>query len=575
MRPIPKHRHLVAVMIFAAVAAGQGYMASLDDRLSDSQVNIASAAGKRHDPSSFAHDPVFGESKLWLFHTPAIHGLLELMLVPTQYQDLRLGFRALAGVVTMLYLCGMYALLFAQCRSWSVSAFVSVLSCRVIEALGGGVWGVGSLESITPQGMCTAVFPLIVMAFARYSRPPGGDRSRSAQWRLLLVFAVVGVMGNFHLATAMNATIVLLIAYMGRQRFSPRCWPTALGCGIAALLGALPYAGYYFGIRAMMGPSDPAALSELVRDGTLAEAFRIGELMVLYPDLLKSALDWKMLAAAMVLIVPAVAVLGRVERFRTPNVGLWVWLVVGSLAVALGLHGLSQAVGRWLDRGPPVIDFLRASSLLLLPLYVLLAQAITNVFRLLRSHRGRGLARWACAAVLVAWILPSDNVRVARHAAAALVTSFIDEADRPTYVLRHAEQRAERRKLAAIGRWAAEREGAVFLTDRGEFRVLARQSILVGPNDARYLYYLAPSRLGKWLERFRAQQQLLHPSAATADAAAIKHFVDELIEAEPDMADVAEWYVILGSTVAPEEPGPLTAVQDEAWGGHYRLYSIR
>ena len=244
MRPVPRSRHLLAVMVFAAVAAASAYLASMDHRLSSAQVNIATAAVKRHDPAAFPHDLVFGEGKLWLFHTPAFQSLLELVLVPTGYHNLHLPFRVMAGVVTVLYLCGMYALLFAQCRSWSISAFVAVLS--------GGDGGVGSLESMTPAGLCTAVYPLIVLGVARYSRPARGE-PLTGQWRLLLVFAVVGFTGNLHLPTAMNMTLILLIAYMARQSFSPRCLPIAIGCGLASLVAAQPLAGYYFGHRAMHG----------------------------------------------------------------------------------------------------------------------------------------------------------------------------------------------------------------------------------------------------------------------------------------------------------------------------------
>ena len=567
MRPIPQSRHPLAVLIFAAVAAAAGYFAFMDDRLSSSQVNIASAAVKRHDPACFRHDAVFGERELWRFHTPAFQSLLELVLVPTSYQDLRLPFRALAGIFTMIYLCGMYALLYSQCRSWSVSAFVAVLSSRVIETLGGAHWGIGSLESITPPGLCLATVPLIVLAFVRYSQPEPGQSS-SAQWRLLLVFAVVGLMGNFHLVTAMNVTIVLLIAYVARQRLSPRCLPIAIACGLCALLAAMPYAWYYFGLRAAMSrwDSDPTA-------ATVLDALRIGRLAVLYPDMLKALLDWRMLAGALVLVVPATAVLAHVERFRTQNLSLWVYLAAGSLFTALGLHGASQLIGRALDTAPPVIDFLQASSLLMLPLYVLLAQAVTNVFRLLRAHRK--FIRWACAALLAAWMVPSDNLRVARHAVADVATAFMDEADKPAYVLRHREQQDRRTELEAIGHWALRRGRSMYVTDRGEFRVLAHRPIVAGPNDARYFYYLAPGRLPQWVTRFRKQQQLLYPPAGRAEPDALVQFVADLIKEQPDMAEVGEWYVILRAKVAPAKPGAMKVVEGESWGRHYRLYRIR
>ncbi len=554
-------------MILTAASALAGYLALYDANLSNSQVNIAAAAIKRHDPSAFAHDPVFGESKLWLFHTPAYQSMLELVLIPTDYQDLLLPFRVAAGVQTLLFLCGMYALLFWQTRSWSVSAFTAVLSARMIETFGGAFWGVGPLACVTPAGMCLAIWPLVILAFARYSRPEP-KTSPLSQWRVILVFVAVGLLGNFHLVTAMNMTLVLLIAYVIRHKLSPRCLPVALAAGAAAMFGALPYAAYYFGLRARMAFHHASPPAE-----TIFEALRIGDLAVFYPELLKSMLDWPVLAGVLVLGLPAIAVLVKIERYITQNSRLWIGLIIGSVIVAMGLHGLSQKVGDWLGAAPPVIDFVQAANLLMLPLYALLGQAITNLFRLLRGHRAA--LRWVLVALLGAWMIPSDNLRVARWELADLGASLLSEADKPEYVLRHDERRNRRRELRAVADWAAQRPGSMYITDRGEFRVLARRPVVAGPNDPRYLYYLAPWRLEQWLDRYRRQEELLHPSAGTADAGAVTGFVTDLIDQEPGLAGVSEWYLLLRTSSAPAEPGAVQPVEAGGWGKFYMLYRIR
>jgi len=567
MRPVPRSRHLLAVLILAAASAVSGYFVSLDDRLSTAQANIASAAVKRHDPQRYTHDPIFGDELLWRFHTPAVQGILELFLVPTDYQDLRLPFRAMAGVMTMVFLCGMYALLWAQCRSWSVAVFTAILSTRVIEALGGSYWGIGSMASIAPPGICQALLPLVVLAFLRYSRPAGGDLL-ATQWRVLLVFGFVGLLGNFHLVTAMNATIILLVAYVARQRFRPRCLPVAIGCALAALVAALPYAWYYVGLRAAAsgpaGEADPAVVYE---------AFRIGQLVTLYPELLTELLDWRLLAGGLVLVTPAVTLVLRIDRFRTQNLRVWVWMVLGGVLTAFVLHGVSQAAGKLLNVPPPVTDFVQAAGLVMLPLYVMLAQSIVNLFRLLHGHRR--LLRWAGAVLLAAWMVPADNLRVPRYAVVDLATRFMDEADKPSSVIRHHDKAARRAELAAIGQWALGRAGSVYLTDRGEFRALARRPIVLAPSDARYLHHLAPGRLGDWMKLFRRQQALLHPPAGRADGKAIAQFVTELVEADPKKLDLAEWYVILPAGAAPERPAPLKPVEGGRWGRHYCLFRIR
>jgi len=589
MRPIPQNRHLLAAAILVAAAALSGYLAMADHEVSPTQVHIASAALKRHDPSQFAHDPIFGQAQsrttrpaaptggprpgatrppeLWLFHTPAYQSMLELVLVPTGYRDLLLGFRVGTAVQTLLLLAGMYALLFWQTRSWSISAFTAVLAARIIDMPGGGFWGSGSLASATPAGLCLAAWPLVVLAFARYSRCEHGASPR-AQWRVILVFVVVGLMGNFHLVTAMNMTLVLLIAYVIRQRLSPRCWPIALAAAAGALLAAMPYAWYYFSLRTQMSAGHLAPEPGLVKD-----AIRAGGLTVLYPALLQSLLDWRVLAGVIVLGIPSVAVLVRVERYITQNVRLWIGLIVGSVLVSMGLHGLIQFVAKHTHTAPLVIDFVQAANLLMLPLYVLLGQAITNLFRIFRGHRA--VLRWVLTVLLGLWMIPADNLRVARWRLAETATSFLSEEHKPDYVLRHRESDAKRQELLAVADYASARSGAVFITDRDEFRMLARSAVAVGPYDVRYLYYLAPWRLGEWLDFYEKQHALLDPSAGTADGKAVVAFVEELSASRPGFANAGEWYVLLKRTAAPAEPGSLQPINSPHWGKHYRLYRVR
>jgi len=560
-------------MIFTAVASAGGYLAARDENFSDTQVNIATAALKRHEPDLFAADPVFGESGLWKFHTPVFQGLLEIVLVPTDYQEPMLPFRAITGVLIMVYLAGMYGLLYRQCRSWSVSAFVAVLSSTVTYALGRAFWGVGSLASISPQTFCMAAVPLVVLAFLRYSglstRRPVPARARGARpWRLLLVFGVVGLLGNLHLVTAMNLTAVLLVVYLGRRRFAPSAWAMAVGCGLSALAGALPYAWYYFRLHWSMTPADVQVSAQIID-----KAFDLGGLAVTYPQIFESLLNWLLLVAA--LAIPAVAVLARVERFRTRDMGVWVWFIAAGVFVSLGLSGISQLVGFIRSRPPAVVDFVRASRLVMLPLYVLFAQALTNLFRLVRTHRG--LLQWACAVLMAAWMIPSDNLRVLRHAALDTVTMFMNESDKPRNVQRHHRRHHERSELAGIAAWARANtdRNAVFLVDRIEFRMLARRAIAASPDDVRYFYYMVPSRLGGWIDRLEGQNRFLHPrTGRSARPQELKAFVAELATL-PEYRSVSRWYIILAADMPMEDTDELEVVSGLGWGSHYRLYRLR
>jgi len=541
------------LLIFLVASAAAGYFATLDDRLSSTQINIASAALKRHQPELFPHDPVFGESGLWRFQTPAVQAPLEMILLPTGYEDPTIGFKAVAGIVAMVYLCGMYALLYRQCRSWSIAAFVAVLSTAITYTLGRSYWGVGSLGSVTPSTLIMAMVPLIVLAYLRYEE----------HWRVLLVFAFVGLCGNIHLVTAANLAIVLLIVYLGRHGLRPSCWPTAIGCVLCAIGAALPYTGYYLHLRY-------AAVPEGAQISTAAiyEAFRLGRLTVLYPDMLKSLLYWLLLVLA--LLIPAGAVLLRVERFRVRDLGVWVWLGAATFVVALLLHGAVQLFGILRGKAPPIIDFAQASSLVMLPLYVLFTQALTNLFRLLRSHRA--VLRWACAAFMAAWMVPADNLRVPRHVAYDWCTRFMEPDRRPLRVQELQTKRSRDAELAEIAQWARRNTniGAVFLIDSAKLRMLSRRSIVACRDDVKYFYYVAPWNLDRWRQRMTRQKAVLRPSAGRASDQAIAGFISEL-KAE-DFQHVTDWYVVLRIKDAPKTPGALRMVVSDRWGRHYRLY---
>ncbi|MFW6066197.1 MAG: DUF6798 domain-containing protein, partial [Planctomycetota bacterium] len=350
--------------------------------------------------------------------------------------------------------------------------------------------------------------------------------------------------------------------------FRPERWLSAAGCGLAALVAAAPYAGYYLSLKRSMTPAD----AEPATGEAVHRALELARPDVLYPQLLVPLLYWLLLAG--VLAVPTIIVLVRAERYRTRDGRLWVWFIAAALAVALGLHGLSQLVGSVRGRVPPVIDFVRASGLVMLPLYVLLAQGLTNLFRLFATQRW--LLRWACAALLILWLGPAENLRVPRHALAEAVTGMLEEEDKPRYVRRRREKQNRQRELAAISRWARQNTppSAVFLTDLLQFRMRSRRAITASRGDLVYVFYLTPHRLGDWTERVLRQHREVHsPPAGQAEPAAVRAYASDL--ANDELMTIAdEWYVIMDANVSPIEPGQLEPVASDDWGSSYRLYRL-
>jgi hypothetical protein len=307
---------------------------------------------------------------------------------------------------------------------------------------------------------------------------------------------------------------------------------------------------------------------------------RISDLAVLYPEMLAQLLQWGIYAA--ILAVPPALVLWRVERFRSRDASVWLWMVAVSLVVGLVLHGISQLIGSLWGSAPPIIDFVQAVSWSMLALYVLFAQAITHLFRIAQK-RHRHALRWAMAAFMAAWMLPSDNLRVVRHAAYHL-PSIVAGVEQPLRVQELADERAAQVELAGVGQWARESTdvNAIFISWNERLRVEARRSLFVCRNDVRYYYYLAPWLLEGWIDRVEDQGAWLSPPVdPDAVAASVDHLAAVgVLPGVPapktnPYIDVSEWYIVLAPSAVPEELGRLQEVVSDSWAGeHWRVFRV-
>ena len=553
MRPIPESRHVLAVAILAALSAAGGFLAWHDDRLSEEQYRAATAAAKRHQAELMTRDIIYGDSGVWRLQSPAFSRIYDEMMALGGHRDQLLPFRMMTGLVMMIYLCGMYALLVRQTLSWSVSVFISILSCTVMFTMGGAFWGVGPLASIQPGAICMALVPLVVLMYLKHLH----------EWPILIVFAAAGLLANVHVETAMNIVIVLLLAYVAQHRFSLRAWIMGGAGFLSAALAASPYLLYFYTLQEQMAPAHAT-----VTAATAAAAVRLADWEVLYPEMLGNLLSWAPLAA--VLVVGGAAALFRIERFRTRDLGFWVRFMISSMMVAFGLQGASQALGMTTNTAPPILGFVKASALVMLPLYVLMAQALTNLFRILPEHRA--LVRWGCAAFMIGWMLPSDNLRVVRYAATDTVTMFMNEASKPRYVQKHHERSQERQEMENIACWARQNTepNAVFIVDHAEFRLYACRAIVTSRDDFPSIYHLAPWRLEEWLQLMIDQRKAM--SASGHEESQMQALLDLLTKRAP-FKDVPQWFTIL--RVDEESAPTLRPVRSDTWGKYYQLYRLR
>ncbi len=558
MRPVPRSRHLPAVAVFVAGAAVLAILATADDRLSDRQVVLSSAALKAAGTAQFGADPLFAQTVTPPSPSPALSGAMAAVLAVTGAEPVTI-FRVLVAPLVLIYLVGMYVLVYRQCLSWSVAMFIAILSVAVVPAMGGAFWGLGTLASMDPSGVCLAITPLVVLAFQ------DSIERKARLWRLPAVFLLIGLAGNFDLSWAVNLAIVLAACCVVCWRFGARGWLLAGAGLVAAAIGAMPGAACLLAARSAEGMTAEATAA-------CSQMLRAGESALLYPQALRSLPGWVPWAGPAAVFV-AVA-LSQLGRFRASNLRLWLVFAAASAVVASAFQAASQLAGAVMGDLPPVTGFVRASGLLMLPLYVLAGQALTSLFRLARGHYG--LLRTACALAAAAWLIPSDSLRVPRHWCYQAAGSLMDADSRPRRLLRLREAADRQRELAAIARWARSETAsdAVFITDSSQFRMLSQRSIVAGEGDGVYICISRPAMAATWQRRLAAQERVLHPAGGQADPAAITAFVGELAADQP-FAAAGAWYVLMPASAAPQAGATLTAQAGEAWGRFYKVYRIR
>ena len=564
MKPRPRPRHLAAVVILATVAAIFGSMAAVDSRVSEGQVHIATAALRSEYHDLYPVDRVYATGGPWRLNSPAFLGLLQLVLVPTGFVAPLLPFRCLVGVLTVVYLSGMYAVLYRQTRSWSISVYVAILSSAMVFTIGRWFWGVGILEAVTPAALVVAAAPLIVLAFLEHQD----------DWRIVLVFLFIGLLGNIHLSAALNLSFVLIVAFLGQRRFNLSAWPTAVACALATAVGAVPYAAYFLTLRSSLTRGEvPDTAAHAVQG-----ALRAADFAVLYPELLNSVLSWALYAA--LLIIPAAAVLVRFERYAVRDKSFWVWVILAGLAISMGLQGLGQALGAVERRVPLVTDFIQASVLVMFAIYVLFAQALVHLFRIVRTHRTA--LRWALAAVAALWLLPSDNARPLRHGFYHVVAALTPSSAEPQRVIELRLRARQEEDLRNIALWARDRTdlSAIFLTEDIAFRMASRRSLLASRADIDAIYHLPAGRVQQWLDDIQDQKLLLQPSSRRPNPAELAAWVDDLSR-RPRLQNATAWYAIFPAAASPAESDrvveirPDRSVQPLHWGEHYRLFVIK
>jgi len=551
-------KHILSVTIFLLIASVSGAIAWSSEDVSDEQILLSTAAMKRHQSGllneDFAFGDLYAQGQLRQIHTPVFLSAMDLVLVPTEFADLALPFRLLTAPMVFIFLCGMYTLLYSQCKSRTASTFIAILSLRIVGVAGIWEWGLGTLESSTPQGLVLAISPWLLYAYVR-------NRHKT---EVVFVFMSIGLCANIAAIPALNLAVVLLFVQLLGNRFRPMAVFTTVASAAACVLGALPYLLFYFALRetvSMRIPLPPASYE------TARIALDVCRQRILYPQLLSSLLSW--LLHLVVLAIPTALLLWRPEPMLRRRIRLWVWISATALVLGLLGQGVSQLVGYGRGSAPLLLDLIQATVWAMPAVYILAAHGVTHLLHLLPKYTG--VLQWLCITFLLLWFLPSDNIQPVRHKLYEWTTRFLKEDDKPMRLQELKERQARADEFAAIATWARQNSdpNSVFVTPERGFRMQSRRSVYASPTDVRMVYLLASGLLEHYADRL-AEQARWTSMAAPTDATL--HEIRTIAQ-HPPYQGTAPWYLILPVRPLSHTPS-IKPIANPNWGRHWRLFQI-
>lgn len=557
MRPVPSPKHMPSIVILIAASLLAGYLAWHDDSITDDQVHILTAL--RANGSNYAGDSLYdghiagGEFRH--MYSPAFTSLIEgVRKICPAGSAPEMPLRLLVAPVAMLFLLGMYALLWRQTMSSATSTFVAILSATMMSTFNGWHWGVGAISSITPEGLVVAVSPLLVLAYLKYFN----DR------RIMLVFLVMGLCANVDFVSAMNLAIISLMVLLACHRCNRQALAVCVCSIFLFIVGALPGISHMLAVHAQVLKAFPNAAAPDF--ATIMQAFSLSYYEVTYPGLLVPLWQWGLYPLTLAAV--SLVVLWRLDKFRSQFVDLWVWMAISALIVMLAFHAMAMGAAGFVRSTIPFYVFLQASSWLMLPLYVLFARALTQVFRILEKKH-RHLLRWAMAGVMIGWMLPTDAFRPMRYGLYSL-TALTPIGQNSLKINDILERKARRRELANIAKWQnGHCTNSFVYVDDPKYRLNSGQAILNCPEDFICYYQLAPSQISRWMDDLHDDRKtMVRPlnipeltRNATARAAATPQ--------------ITEFFVITSDKDISANPQNLQEVKsDDNWGKYWKIFRI-
>jgi hypothetical protein len=195
------------------------------------QANIGTMVARHADPSLYARDYVFHDTRLFRFYTPAYLASIGTLVRWTGSFDAALA--TLAPVVLALYLIGSFLLLHEITRRSLPAAIISVVSAFPKATIAATFWGVAGADVVMPRTLFTMAIPWLVLSWFLWSE-------ERTWWKLPLVSFCVGLAANFHPVSGFVLLQILLVVLCVGEGMGLRALARAALCGASAVLGVWP-----------------------------------------------------------------------------------------------------------------------------------------------------------------------------------------------------------------------------------------------------------------------------------------------------------------------------------------------
>ena len=569
MRPVPSRKHHLAVLVILLVVVANTAITFQEKYIQDDQANLLVETISQRSPELYRYDSVFSHQhgvNPWRIHLPGWGTILRAVQWLAGSKDPLDALRILGAFMLLLYLMSMYILLYRQSHSTTVAVLVALLSMSIFSTAR-PYWGMGPLFTVVPANIPLIFIPILAWGFVRWHR----------RWSILWVFFGIGLIANIHASSAFYFAIVIILAMLFLDGGRLSTWIKAAFAIPLVAIGASGAIWYYFhNLTICQFPTfrELFALQQRIAD------VEVNSFYYFYPQVIVEILRW--LPVAVMLAIPSVIILARQGRYRADNLDAWVWLLVAVLVISIGGHLLWNLAGKKFP-ALPTVNFFEAIRFAMLPLYVLLAQAIVQLIRMSQTHRG-----WITSILTIlslAFIGSSYNTLEIRRMVRDTIATISGKHALPHYLA----QRQREEELQRIALWARRNtpSDSLFITDRATFRLFARRSITASPADLPYWLYLAPYRLNQWTKLIVKQHKLLHSSQGSTAVPEILKFIHTYLtvkDISPSLISTTfnsdtprGIYLLIRTTSAPKSTRNLKEIPppNNQWGQYWRIFRVK